>query len=143
MTFWVVDASVALKWCLPAETELLVPQALDLLASYRRGEVQFLVPDLFWPEVANAVWKSAWKQKIDHAGAETAYAKIAELDIPTIPSYEFIPKALQLAVSYRRTVYDSLYIALAMQSRAAVITADERLVNAVATYLPVKWLGAL
>jgi predicted nucleic acid-binding protein len=49
---------------------------------------------------------------------------------------------LQLAVTSRRTVYDSLYVALAMQSQSVLITADERLANALAARFPVKWLGA-
>jgi predicted nucleic acid-binding protein len=32
---------------------------------------------------------------------------------------------------------------LAIQSKTELITADERLANALAAHLPVKWLGAL
>ena len=142
MTRWVIDASVALKWCLPAHSEMFVSQAVELLDSYRSGDVQFLVPDLFWIELANALWKAVWKETIDHPGADTAYAKVIDLEIPTIPSYDLVPKALQLAVTNRRTVYDSLYVALAMQSQSVLITADERLANALAARFPVKWLGA-
>jgi predicted nucleic acid-binding protein len=142
VTRWVIDASVALKWCLPAHSEMFVPQAVELLASYRRGDVQFLVPDLFWLELANALWKAVWKETLDHPGADTAYAKVTDLEIPTIPSYDLVPKALQLAVTYRRTVYDSLYVALAVQLKSELITADERLANALAARFPVKWLGA-
>ena len=46
-------------------------------------------------------------------------------------------------MSHDRTVYDSLYVALAVQSKSVMITADERLANALAAKLPVKWLGAL
>ena len=142
MNRWVVDASVALKWCLPAQTEMFVPQAELLLASYRLGTVELLVPDLFWPELANALWKGVWKKTIDSAWADRAYAKVEDLEIPTVPCSEFVPKALQLAVSQGRTVYDSLYVVLAMQSQADLITADERLANALAARFPVKWLGA-
>ena len=41
-----------------------------------------------------------------------------------------------------RSVYDCLYIALAIRYDAEMITADERLANSVAARLPVKWLGA-
>ena len=34
-------------------------------------------------------------------------------------------------------------VALAVESRAQLITADEKLANALAAHLPVKWLGAL
>ena len=143
MTRVVVDASVAAKWCLPVREELLVPQAEQLLASYRLGAVEFLVPDLFWPELGNALWKGVWKGKIDGAWAEKAYHEVRDLDIPTIESFELVPQALQLAVHHQRTVYDCLYVALALQSRAELITADERLANALAAQMPVKWLGAV
>jgi predicted nucleic acid-binding protein len=40
-------------------------------------------------------------------------------------------------------VYDSLYIALAKEMKTFLITADEKLANAVAAHLPVTWLGAI
>jgi hypothetical protein len=51
----VVDASVAVKWCLPIEDEQLVREAEELLASYRARDIAFLVPDLFWLELASAL----------------------------------------------------------------------------------------
>jgi predicted nucleic acid-binding protein len=139
---YVVDASVAVKWCLPAQNELFVPQAQALLDSYQTGDLQFVVPDLFWLEVANALWKAVWKGTIDAPWAEKSYDEITNLEIPTIASLEFVPKALQLAIERGRTVYDSLYLALALHSRVDLITADERLANALAARFPVKWLGA-
>jgi predicted nucleic acid-binding protein len=140
----VVDASVAVKWCLPMQEEgALTAEAEELLASYRNGDVEFVVPDLFWLEVANALWKSVRKQKIDQTQAELAYALVVELAIPTVPSFANVPKALDLAISHDRTVYDSIYVALALQFKTSMVTADERLANALAAYLPVKWLGSL
>jgi len=49
----------------------------------------------------------------------------------------------QIATAFERTVYDSLYVALAVHSSAQFITADERLANSLAVRFPVKWLGAL
>lgn len=40
-----------------------------------------------------------------------------------------------------RSVYDSLDVALAVRMKSQLITADEGLANALAAYLPVKWLG--
>ena len=139
----VIDASVAVKWCMPAHEEESVLQAEELLALYRSGSVQFLVPDLFWLEVANALWKAVRKQKIDAHRADRGLALVRDLEIPTVPSFDLVPQALHLAVSHRRTVYDALYVALALRSEADLITADERLANALAAYLPVKWLGVL
>ena len=142
MTRWVVDASGALKWCLPSSEEELGQQAAHLLDSYNRGLSQFIVPDLFWPELANGLWKAVWKQRIDRPWAEKAYAKVADLDIPTAASFTYLRDAMGLALANNRTVYDSLYVALAVQSHSELITADERLANALAARFPVKWLGA-
>ena len=142
MTSIVVDASVAVKWCLPSLREELVEQAEELLASSRREEVRFLVPDLFWVELANALWKAVRRNEISPNNATTAIAFVRDLDITTVPSIDFVPQALDLAISHGRTVYDSLYVALAMQSKSDLITADERLANALAARFPVKWLGA-
>lgn len=143
MSRWVIDASVALKWCLPASEEEFIPQAEQLLDSYDRGEEQFLVPDLFWPEMANALWKAVWKRKIDEPWAHKAYSNVSDLRIPTAATFSLVSEALQLAALHQRTVYDSVYIVLARRAGAELITADERLANAMAARFPVTWLGAL
>lgn len=142
MTSVVVDASVAVKWCLPSQHEELVTEAEDLLASGRRDEVRFLVPDLFWIELANALWKAVRRGEVSPENAASAISFVRDLDIATAPSLNLVPQALDLAMSYGRTVCDSLYVALALQSKSEMITADERLANALAARFPVKWLGA-
>ena len=142
MTSVVVDASVAVKWCLPSVREELVAEAEELLASSRRDEIRFLVPDLFWVELANALWKAVRRGEFSADNAASAISFVRDLDIATLASVDLVPQALDLAVTYGRTVYDSLYVALAMQSETNFITADERLANALAARLPVKWLGA-
>jgi len=143
VTTVVVDASVAVKWCLPSLREELVPEAVELLASSRRDEVRFLVPDLFWVELANVLWKAVRRNEISPSNAASAISFVRDLDITTIPSFDLVPEALHLAIGHGRTAYDSLYVALAMESKAQLITADERLANALAARFPVKWLGAV
>jgi predicted nucleic acid-binding protein len=143
LTRVVVDASVAAKWCLPAQREELVPQAEELLASYRRNEIRFLVPDLFWAELANVLWKAARSGRISTERAASALSLVSDLGIPTVASFDLLPQAFSLAISHSRTVYDSLYVALALQFNTEMITADERLANALAAKLPVKWLGGI
>ena len=48
-----------------------------------------------------------------------------------------------IARKYDRTVYDSIYMALAVRTGHHLITADNRLVSAVGDLLPVFWLGSL
>jgi predicted nucleic acid-binding protein len=139
----IVDASVAIKWCVPAHTEPLVQQASGLLQRYRSAQVDLLVPDVFWAEVGNVLWKSVQRGKANIHEATRALSLIRELELPTVPAVEVLSQALEIALRYGRGVYDSLYIALALQSQSELITADEKLANAVAAYLPVKWLGSI
>jgi len=143
VTRFVVDASVGAKWCLPARDEDLVPQSVGLLRDFQQGVIGFLVPDLFWIELANALWKAVRKKKLSLPNARVAFSWTQGLSIPTFATAPLLPDALQLAAKRDRTVYDSVYVVLAVDSGAELITADERLANAVAAYLPVKWLGAL
>jgi predicted nucleic acid-binding protein len=64
-------------------------------------------------------------------------------NLPTVPSLELLEAAFGIANAFQRTVYDSLYVALAISSKAQLLTADERLARALAATLPVKWLGSL
>jgi predicted nucleic acid-binding protein len=142
LTSFVVDASVAAKWMLPAKGELLRPEAFRLLDAYGAGDVGLLVPDIFWAECGNIVWKAVRQQRLPRVDAEVAILSMTRRSIPTIPSADLLPEALPIAFTFGRSVYDSLYVALAVQAETQLITADERLANALAAHLPVKWLGA-
>lgn len=143
MKLVVVDVSVAAKWCLPDTYETHVTKALQLLADYNTQRVSFLVPELFWTELGNVLWKAVRKKVFSPDQAEAAYFSMRDLDIPTVETTKLVPSALRIATRHNRTVYDSLYVALAREASTELITADERLANALAAYLPVKWLGAL
>jgi predicted nucleic acid-binding protein len=134
---------VGLKWCLPAQAEDLIPAAKELLDSFEREEVDLLVPDLFWTEIGNALWKLSRRNKLLLPSAYSALEMLNALQIPTIASHSLVPHALEIAAKHDRAVYDSLYVALALESSIELVTADERLANALAAYLPVKWLGAI
>ena len=60
-----------------------------------------------------------------------------------IPSYRLLKKALEIGLKRRRSFYESIYLALAVSQRIDFVTADQRLANAVAACLPVKWLGSM
>lgn len=142
MSACVVDASVAAKWCLSPQWEDYSEQAIELLASCTAGDTQILVPDLFFAEMGNVLWKAVRKQKISSTGASTALKLLRDLDLVVYPTIDLVEESLKIALDHNRTVYDSLYVALAVRSSTDFITADERLANALAAYLPVKWLGA-
>jgi predicted nucleic acid-binding protein len=138
----VLDASVAVMWALPDRTEPLLRQADALLQQYRDGRLDLLVPDLFWSEIANALWKAVRRGRIPAATAHEALTEMISRDFPTVPGRQVLDQAFIIAVRFDCTAYDSVYVALAESRRTQLVTADEPLATALAAYLPVKWLGA-
>lgn len=143
MNRFVLDASVALKWAIPPANETLSAESIQLLQEYVNGKVDFLVPDIFWAEVGNVIWKGVRLRRWSRAAADRIASEMQARNFSTVPSRTLLTEALRIALAYDRTVYDCLYVALAIRSKSQMITADERLANALAAYMPVKWLGAL
>lgn len=143
MSTFVIDASVAAKWFLPGQNETLVDEAFSLLTRYVEGRLRFVVPDLFWAEFANIVWKAARLGRCSKTEAEQAVVAMKSRNLPTVPTQAIVDHAFSITAAFDRTVYDSLYVAVAIFSKAQLITADERLANALAAHFPVKWLGSL
>ena len=128
MRAFVVDSSVAAKRLPPLNNEPLASEARALLTDWTRGKIELSVPDLLLIEVANVLWKAPRSRRCKPTEARAA--------LKILISY-------RKGVEYERTVYDSVYVALAVQSGRELITADEKLANALAAYFPVKWIGAM
>ena len=143
MNALVVDASVAIKWAMPSAGEPFTDESRRLLRRYVSGEVCFIVPDVFWTELGNVLWKGTRQRRWRKEEAESVAADMQARDFTTVPSLVLLPEALRIAFVHDRAVYDCLYVALAVQSKTDLVTADERLANALAPRFPVKWLGAM
>ena len=139
----VLDASVAAKWALPQGAEPLGEQADELLKAYVANKIRFLVPDLFWVEIASVLCKAGRLGEISRSSAQGTLRDMRRRDFTTVASQSLVDDAMEIALDFQRSVYDSIYVALAVSSRSQLITADERLANALAARFPVKWLGAL
>ena len=138
----VVDANVAAKWLLPAAGEGLLDQANRLAALHARHELQLLAPTLIEAEIGDVLWKAVRRKRITRREAERSLQSFAALAIQMVPISDLLGQALQIAVAYERSFYDSLYVALALATKTELITADERMVNALGSRFPVRWLGA-
>lgn len=142
MNLAVLDASVAAKWLVWAG-EPLEAEALSLLELRNHGQLEFVVPDLFWLEIGSILCKAVQHGRCSRETAQHSIPALRGYDLTTEPSEPLLESAFAIARQYNRSFYDSIYVALAVSRRANLITADERLANATAAYLPVKWLGAL
>jgi predicted nucleic acid-binding protein len=143
VTKFVVDASVGAKWATPELIEPLAGRANEFLRQYVTGSVRILVPDLFWLEIGSVLWKAVRRGIITPDLAQLGISAMTARGIPTLPTQPVMSEALKIAVDYGRTVYDSAYVALAVATGSQLLTADERLVNALGSRFPVRWLGAL
>jgi predicted nucleic acid-binding protein len=133
----VLDASIAAKWFFP---ETYSDRATRLLSS--RGAL--LAPDLIIPELANVVWKRCRLGEISAEQANGIVRDVARMPLTIIPSASIISAALDLAIQTRRTVYDCLYLALAIDRGCSLVTGDERFANALGAgpyARHVRWIG--
>lgn len=142
MTRWILDASVAAKWYLPATTEPFALEAYEIFARWRRNEIKLIVPDHFWVELGAVLWKAVRQGRLDRDSAQSGMRRLLGQDLPVVSGVNLIEAALAIALEHQRTVYDTLYVALAIQESGEMITADERLVNALGSRFPVRWLGS-
>ncbi len=103
-------------------------------------------PELIAAELANVIWKRRRQGEIDADEAAGLLDDFLNLPLLWASSREMAATALELAVRTGRTVYDCLYIALAVRLDCPMVTADKRLANALAgTPLAeyVMWIGDL
>ena len=145
MSLLVVDSSVAVKWLVPEHD---TAEAKIVWDAFDEGRIEVAAPDWIDVEVANILWAKATKRKfISTAEAADHLDDFRAKPFRRVPAVDLLPAALDLAVRFDRTVYDSLYLALSERESCPFVTADERLVNAVNPPLtgPVKladWAAA-
>jgi predicted nucleic acid-binding protein len=122
----VLDASVAAKWLL---VEVDSDKADALSRAWTAKRVGLLAPEILPAEVASALWKRVMRGLVPSGEAIRLQREFSDLAIPLYPVKELVDLALQLALQFRHSVYDGLYLALARQTGADFVTADARLVS--------------
>jgi predicted nucleic acid-binding protein len=133
----VVDASVVAAAFF---SEPHTGAARTLLAS----GVPLYAPDLIYAEVANVIWKRHRRTEISQHDAADLLGDVRGMPFEITPSEQLVGPAMELAMRTGRTVYDCLYVALAVRTGTVMVSDDRRLVNALAGE-PLKahiaWLG--
>jgi predicted nucleic acid-binding protein len=133
MTPYIIDAGVAVKWFIP-ETDSA--KARKLLELFHQGAAALATPDLLIAESANVFWKHADRKNITPQEATDNLNDLLAINLPLVSASRLAPQALELAYLHRRSVYDCLYLALALYRGCDLITTDERLVNAIGSQFP-------
>ena len=122
----VLDASVAAKWLLVEEDS---DKAEALFRAWTAKRIGLLAPEILPAEVASALWKRVMRGLLPSGEALKLQREFSDLGLPLHPLGELVDATLGLASQFRHSVYDGLYLALARETGADFVTADERLYN--------------
>ena len=121
----VVDASVAAKWFLPEADASTALRLLD-------GRCRLAAPDLIHAEMGNIAWKLHARGVLNTQEASDMIEHFLLMPLEVHDSAFLLAFALEIAIATKRPVYDSLYLALAVELDGTVITADERWMHTLA-----------
>jgi len=130
---------VAVKWFLP---ETHSENALTLLKPQNR----FIVPDRFWLEIANVLLSHIRRKILSKEDGTSIWRKCLRADLIYTSDMDYVDKAFQTALETGSSVYDSLFLAVALGNECHLVTADRKFYNSL-QYTPysknIIWVGEL
>ncbi|HTC20455.1 MAG TPA: type II toxin-antitoxin system VapC family toxin [bacterium] len=137
---WVVDASVGIKLFITEEYS----ERAEALFGPLGGDpsMEMFVPDLFYAECANILWKHVRRFGYPASEARRDISQLGGLYLKVVSAARLIPKALDLALRWEISAYDGCYVALAEELKSPLVTADEKLFKRIRNgSASVKWIG--
>lgn len=129
----VIDSGISVKWFVQEEDSDTAQLILD---EYESDNLSFLVPNLIYAEFGNIIWKKQIFHGLDPLDADLAIQEFKKISFILIPISSLFDDAFQIAIKYKRTFYDSLYLALSVKENCGFVTADEKFYNAVKQDFP-------
>lgn len=138
MSRFVVDASVAAKWFTPEEWS---GRAVSLQSDF----YELIAPDLLWIELANVFATHVRAGRLPSETAAELVAALPAMPVDVRPTGALLTQTLEVAMAFERSIYDAMYVALAIREECPLVTADRRLYNALGDSLPgrLAWIGDL
>jgi predicted nucleic acid-binding protein len=115
----IVDANVAIYWA--------VPCPFTRPASRLMSRPDLAVPGIFFAETANALIKYARAGVIDFSQIPTSVGVIRDAVSEPVSDARLVEAAVKLAIAQGHKIYDCLYLALALERREPLATADRRM----------------
>ena len=117
---WVLDASAALH------VAMRLPTAEAIIDKLEQASL-VLVPQLYFSETANALWKYVSHKQLSAEQAIERYQDICALPDQAISDQTLALEALSLATTYNHPVYDMIYAVLARRNACGVLSKDSTL----------------
>ena len=120
-----------MKWVLD---EVDSDRARRLLDQFRAGTRDFVAPDIFAVECAHALTKGERRGLV--VDPAVLFDEVM-LDAPRlVSSIPLMIRAIEIARAARIGVYDCVYVALAEREDCELITADQKVINALGSEFP-------
>ena len=126
----VVDASVAIKQFIPDDP--LTPKVNQLFAHLANPQTAIFIPDLFYIECGNIIWKYVRARLYAVADVPADLATLKNFPLRVVSTADLMADAVAIALNYGISAYDGSYVALSQQVGATLLTLDGKLVKAIA-----------
>lgn len=116
---YVVDASVVIKWFIDEDGH---EDALQLT----KMQVQLTAPDILLAEVAHVLRRKIRMGIVSRELAVNAIATVKMAFGDLIPSMRLIDRAFELSSTMDHSIYDSIYLACALEGQGHVLVTGDR-----------------
>src|SRR5437868_13727866 len=120
MSDLIIDSSVLAKWILPESDS---PRALRLLTDATAKRDRLIVLDLALIEVSNAIWTRLHRSLITKDEAGQLLDALMRCPVEVEQAARLLKPAFDIATTYRRAVYDALFVAFAVEMSCTGVTA--------------------
>lgn len=123
----VADTSALIRLYLPDGP---LPEDLeDHIDSAWQGETIIFIPEIALAEAAQVIWKKQRAGILKEDEADEILSAFLDLPLEVVGHRDLLIDALSLARLNNLTIYDGLFLALAIKLKAELITADKKLSN--------------
>ncbi|MDJ0514773.1 MAG: type II toxin-antitoxin system VapC family toxin [Trichodesmium sp. MO_231.B1] len=123
---YVVDASVGIKQFIPNP---LLGKTKQLFANLSYSTIEIYVPDLFYVESANTLWKYIRAGQLTSKQVQEYLSVLKMYPLQVVSTVELMETAVNIAVYQNISVYDATYVALSENVEAPLLTLDKKLLN--------------
>jgi predicted nucleic acid-binding protein len=126
----VIDTNVCIKQFI---ADPLTPKANQLFDHLTDPLSEFFIPDLFYIECANVLWKYVRARLYTTAQVKADLANLKALRFQVRSTKDLMEEAVEIGLDYGISAYDGCYVALSRLVNAPLLTLDERLVNSLSS----------